>query len=534
MMRRVNEIISLKPRQRRALEKLVGKPSEAAGFVRRVRVVLLSDDGVAPSEIATRLSLSREGVSRIRRRFLQTGVKGLADQPKAGRKDHALAPELIDRIVNLAMSPPVYKVDRLSRSLLDFARIIEAFDQRKIAFVSVTQQFNTATSLGRLVLNILLSFAQFEREMIAERTRDKMSAARKKGKWIGGCPPLGYDVASGGGKLMVNAAEADQVRAIFDLYLQERSLLRCVEFLNGRGGRTKAWTTKEGRRREGSRWEKASLRKLLTNPVYVAKVSYRGAIYQGEHPGIVDAEAFTRVGEMLGEGRADRRRSGNKYGFLLRGLVRCTACGSAMTSATSTPRGKPYRYYCCTAPRRRGTGECPVRAVSAAELERFVVDRIRDVGRDPTFLQETLAAMDDQRREERPALEREQRTLQVEPKTCRDESRRLVSALAAAPSTSVAERLAELELRAGQIESRLTEIQGAIAALDRTVIAPEDVAVALAQFDPVWEALVPREQANLLQLLIERVDYDGVAKEVAITFRPSGIDSLAGQQRSAA
>ena len=419
-------------------------------------------------------------------------------------------------------------------SLLDFARIIEAFDQRKIAFVAVTQQFNTATSLGRLVLNILLSFAQFEREMIAERTRDKMSAARKKGKWIGGCPPLGYDVAPEGGKLVVNPAEADQVRAIFDLYLQERSLLRCVELLNGRGWRTKAWTTKAGRRREGSRWEKTSLRKLLTNPVYVAKVSYRGSTYEGEHPGVMDPDVFARVAEFLGEGRTAPRRAGNKYGFLLRGLVRCVGCGSAMTSSTSAPRGKSYRYYSCTAPRRRGVAECPVRAVSAAELERFVVDRIRDIGRDPAVLQETLAAIDEQRAQERPALEREQRMLQAEHQTCRNEARQLVAALAAGASTSVTERLAELDLRAVQIEARLTEIQGAIAAIDRTVVDPEDVARALAQFDPVWDALVPREQANLLQLLIERVDYDGVAKELAITFRPVGIASLASEERSAA
>jgi len=205
-----------------------------------------------------------------------------------------------------------------------------------------------------------------------------------------------------------------------------------------------------------------------------------------------------------------------------------------MTSSTSAPRGKAYRYYCCTSPRRRGNAECPVRAVSAVELERFVVDRIRDIGRNPAVLQETLAAIDEQRAQERPTLEREQRTLQVEHKACRDESRRLVSALAAAPTTSVAERLAGLDLRAGQIEARLTEIQGAIAAIDRTVIDRQDVAVALAQFDPVWDALVPREQANLLQLLIDRVDYDGVAKEVAITFRADGIASLAGEERSAA
>jgi len=262
--------------------------------------------------------------------------------------------------------------------------------------------------------------------------------------------------------------------------------------------------------------------------------SYRGATYSGEHPGILDADAFARVREMLGEGRADRRRTGNKHGFLLRGLVRCVACGSAMTSSTSAPRGKAYRYYCCTSPRRRGTGECPVRAVSAAELERFVVDRIRDIGRDPAVLQETLSAIDEQRGQERPALAREQRTLQVEHKACRDESRRLVSALGAAPSASVAERLAELDLRAGQIEARLSEIQGAIAAIDHAVVDPEDVAAALAQFDPVWDALVPREQTNLLQLLIERVDYDGVAKEVAITFRPDGVRSLGTEQRSAA
>jgi site-specific DNA recombinase len=153
-----------------------------------------------------------------------------------------------------------------------------------------------------------------------------MSAARKKGKWIGGCPPLGYDVALGGGKLVVNDAEAGQVRAIFELYAQEQSLLRVVEMLNGRGWRTKAWTTKEGRRREGSRWEKASLRKLLTNPVYVGKVAYRGGTYDGEHPGIVDAEAFGRVGELLATGRKDPRRSGNKHGSC------CAAWSGARTA----------------------------------------------------------------------------------------------------------------------------------------------------------------------------------------------------------
>jgi site-specific DNA recombinase len=430
----------------------------------------------------------------------------------------------------------VYKVDRLSRSLLDFARLIEAFDRRKVSFVSVTQQFNTATSLGRLVLNILLSFAQFEREMIAERTRDKMGAARRKGKWTGGVPPLGYDVIAGGGKLIVNAGEADQVRAIFDLYLQERSLLRCVELLNGRGWRTKSWTTKKGTLHEGSRWDKTGLRGLLRNGIYIGKVSHKGQAYAGEHQGIVDAEVFARVSEMLAGGRRDATRAGNKHGFLLRGLVRCVACGSAMTSSTSSPRGKPYRYYTCTAVRRRGTAECPVRAVSAPELERFVIDRIRDIGRDPTLLQETLLAVAEEREREQGQLEQERRMLQAEHQTCHAEARKLTTALAqsATAAPSLAERIAELDERAGQIEARLGEIQRGLAGMEAQV-DPDEAAQALAAFDPVWDALVPREQASLLQLLIERVDYEGQAKEVAITFRPAGVATLgADAQRSAA
>src|SRR6266704_5056145 len=140
----------------------------------------------------------------------------------------------------------VYKVDRLSRSLLDFARIMERFDQRNVSFVSITQQFNTTSSLGRLTLNILLSFAQFEREIIGERTRDKLAAARRKGKWIGGTPPLGYDVAPQGGQLVVNPQEAEQVRNIFKLYLNYDSVIGVVQRLRQNGWTTKQWMTRSG------------------------------------------------------------------------------------------------------------------------------------------------------------------------------------------------------------------------------------------------------------------------------------------------
>lgn len=193
----------------------------------------------------------------------------------------------------------VYKVDRLSRSLLDFARLMETFDKHRIAFVSVTQQFNTASSMGRLVLNVLLSFAQFEREIISERTRDKIAAARRKGKWSGGMPLLGYDLAATESKLVINSSEAEQVRTIFDLYLEHQGLISVVTELDRRGWKNKQWMTRKGVLRGGKNFTKTSLYKLLTNVVYTGRQRYKDEVHNGEHDGIVDLEIWQRVQSML-------------------------------------------------------------------------------------------------------------------------------------------------------------------------------------------------------------------------------------------
>ncbi len=181
-----------------------------------------------------------------------------------------------------------YKVDRLSRSLLDFAKMMEKFEQQGVSFVSITQQFNSATSMGRLVLNVLLSFAQFEREIIAERTRDKVAATRRKGKWTGGTPLLGYDLDPRGGRLLVNEDEAVRVRAIFALYLEHQSLLPVVKELERRGWLSKSWQTRQGRTRAGRPFTKTSLHRLLTNVVYAGKVRYKDEVHDGEQPALID------------------------------------------------------------------------------------------------------------------------------------------------------------------------------------------------------------------------------------------------------
>jgi len=271
----------------------------------------------------------------------------------------------------------VYKVDRLSRSLLDFAKIMEAFEKRQVAFVSVTQMFNTATSMGRLVLNVLLSFAQFEREIISERTRDKIAAARRKGKWVGGQPLLGYDVQSS--KLVVNEEEAVRVRAMFELYLKHQGLIPVVQELEKRHWATKRWQTRKGHIRGGQLFAKSSLHHLLTNPVYLGKVKYKKEVHPGEHQAIIAPEVWQQVQDLLRQkspGTAEKKDSH----ALLKGILRCKPCGHAMTPSYAAKNGgQRYRLYVCVNAVKRGRHACPSPYLPALEIESMVIEQIREL-----------------------------------------------------------------------------------------------------------------------------------------------------------
>jgi site-specific DNA recombinase len=270
----------------------------------------------------------------------------------------------------------VYKVDRLSRSLLDFARLMEVFEKKRVAFVSVTQQFNTASSMGRLVLNVLLSFAQFEREIIAERTRDKIAASRLKGKWAGGMPLLGYDVDPRSFKLVGNREEAERVRAIFALYLKHRGLVRVVQELERRGWRSKRWQTRKGQIRGGNLFTKTTLHHLLSNVVYMGKVRYKKEIHAGEHEAIVERAVWQKVQELLHRRRASLLRQ--RSNALLKGLLHCRGCGHAMTPTSAQKKGgKRYRYYVCQSILKRGRAACPTRALPCSVIESWVIEQVR-------------------------------------------------------------------------------------------------------------------------------------------------------------
>ena len=274
----------------------------------------------------------------------------------------------------------VYKIDRLSRALMDFAKLVEVFDRNNVTFVSVTQSFNTTTSMGRLTLNILLSFAQFEREVIGERIRDKFAASRKKGMWMGGFVPLGYDVKDR--KLVVNQAEAATVRMIFERFIKIGSATELVRKLRAEGVRGK----------QGKLVDKGYVYKLLNNRVYVGDAVHKGAAYPGEHQAIIDRTLWDRVHGILRE--SPRKRAAHTRAqtpALLKGLI-FGPTGRAMTPAHTRKGGKLYRYYVSTDVLKRDADACMVRRVPAAEIESAVVDQLRGLLRAPEIIVRTWRA----------------------------------------------------------------------------------------------------------------------------------------------
>ena len=417
----------------------------------------------------------------------------------------ALRRLLADTAAGLIQVVVVYKIDRLSRSLVDFTGMVRRFEQQKIALVSVTESFNTSTPTGRLHMNMLSTFAQYERELIGERTRDKMSAARRKGRWTGGHAPLGFRVHDDGGRLVVDPDGAEMLREIFALYEDRRSLISVAEELNRRG-----WVTKRAGQLGGKPWTKTHVHQVLTNVTPTGRVEHKGQFYPGEHEAILDVATFDRVQELLaGNSVGGGARAKNRYGHLLRGLLHCSACSCAMSPSVTRRRGKVFRYYVCTRATKNGWKTCPHPSLNADRIEAAVVERIKVIGRDPDLLKETLAQIRQLKATRSPALVAERRRLERE-----------LARLRARNGDADRDQI-------GRIESRLAEIAEELAVLQATAVDKHDVAKALSMFDPVWDVLFPAERERVIALLVERVEFDAARETVAITFRPTGIRTLA-------
>ncbi|MCE2814325.1 MAG: recombinase family protein [Planctomycetaceae bacterium] len=385
----------------------------------------------------------------------------------------------------------VYKVDRLSRSLLDFSRLISLFDEYQVSFVSVTQQFNTTTSMGRLTLNILLSFAQFEREIIGERIRDKKLLTARQGKYIGGQPKLGFDIVDR--RYAVNETEAKLVKRIFKLATQQQSCLKIAETLNAEGLRSKVFTTKTGKTMGGKHYTGRLIHNILTDAKYIGKIVHKGQAYDAEHPAILSPELFEQVRNVLRSNRVSTHKLQIRRFAMLRRLVHCSHCGSLVMPAWT-----------------------------AGELEKAVIDQVRSLIRHPDVIAHTyrevcagsqtgpdpevLAQLEELRQSRHQTYQAARSLLDL-----KDPDGPLVKS--------------ELKRLNDQMKSLDDSIRNLEAATSRTsTVDLAEITQALHRLDPIWEVLYPEEQSRILELLIETVRVS--ENNVDIRFRTNGIEKI--------
>jgi site-specific DNA recombinase len=287
----------------------------------------------------------------------------------------------------------VYKIDRLSRSLLVFTRMVEHFNSKGVSFISVTQQISTADSTGRMMLNILMTFAQYEREITTDRIRDKIAAAKRKGKFCGGVPPLGYDVDSDKNCLVVNKDEAKLVGRIFERFIQVESVGAVARKLNAKGLTTKSWMTKKGQFRQGRPWLYSHIYRILSNRTYLGEIIHKGNSYTGEHPPIISHDVWDKAHAILASHNSREKRSMSRTitTALLKGVLKCGYCGGSMgPTYTKKKDGKMYSYYKCEQDAKRAVSICPLKNLPAGGIEHAVVEQIGSIFRTPEIIAKTL------------------------------------------------------------------------------------------------------------------------------------------------
>ncbi len=316
------------------------------------------------------LSQRQEGWRAINADYDDGGYSGGSmDRPGLKRLLADIEARKVDTVV-------VYKVDRLTRSLADFAKMVEAFDARGVSFVSVTQQFNTTSSMGRLTLNVLLSFAQFEREVTGERIRDKIAASKRKGMWMGGMVPLGYDLKDR--HLIPNEKEAERVREIFELYLKFGCVKKLKARLDQSGVKSKIRVGRSGRSSGGAAYSRGALYKILRNRIYLGEIPHKGQSYPGVHAPIIERELWEKVRALMGENASAQRHGKNASSpSLLRGLT-YDEDGSRFTPSHAVKRGKRYRYYVSQRViKDAATASAQPGRIPARELEKLVLAELK-------------------------------------------------------------------------------------------------------------------------------------------------------------
>jgi len=420
----------------------------------------------------------------------------------------------------------VYKIDRLTRNHKDFYTLLEIFNEHDVKFVSTTQHFDTTSPAGRLLLHIMLEFAQFEREMAQERTYDKRFGMAKKGMWCGGIVPLGYEAKKK--KLVINNEEAKIVRFCFELYPKLASMGKVAERLNEMGYRTKKFFLKGNKAAGSTKFDKKKISLILANPLYIGKMRFRDKdgkeyLFDGEHkPIVTDRKLWDSVQNILVNNRETHKTfKQNKYEMMFLGLVRCGECGSTMTNSSKEKKGKMYLYYRCTVAVIKGKRACPVRTVAADELEEFLIDKFKELGQNQKLLKKSIEKANTLAKQGLAPLERDKERAEAQLSKVNQELKRLVDILKSTDldkkqSRAFVKEVSELETSKEKLEDEIHRIETNMQHLSQHVIDADTFARLFREFPKVFETFSFDEKRNLILLLVKEVIY--TPKRIKVLF----------------
>jgi len=408
----------------------------------------------------------------------------------------------------------VNRLDRISRSLSQFLELMAFFEEHDVSLVSVTQNINTSNAMGRLMLQIIMSFAEFERELIRDRVTERMNAARMNGQFTGGPPVLGYNIKPEGRELEVDELEAIRVRDIFALYIELRSVKAVVLELRKREWKNKQWVTREGKVIGGSDFTTSTLHSLLKNPIYIGKVNLKGTLYEGKQSDIVAQKQFDQVQAILASNDVQKgNRNRNNHDALLKGLLKCKACGTAFVHTGTKKKSKYYRYYSCANKRLNGAHACPSPSIPAGEIENLVSEQLLSIGTNPE-LQEMV------HRQLVEAIGAKQAVANQTKKTAIQQLNRITKELDSSRNFGASESLIlHLEQKRQEAEKLLEKAEKDV---ECHTPSKKEIVAALRDMQSLWPSFNTGEKCAFVRTLVRQVEYDAIEGSITLHFHDEG------------
>lgn len=407
----------------------------------------------------------------------------------------------------------VYKLDRFTRRSKDFEYLLELFEKHNVAFISATESIDTKSPQGRLMTNIMVQFAQYDRELDQERSKDTHLARAQKGLWCGGLPPFGYD--SKNKLLVVNKKEAKVVRLIYEKYLRFGSVEKVVKEMNLLGYKRKIFKTKNDKLYGGGKFDKNVIIRVLRNKIYLGLiVNYRtGKEFKARHKPIIDKRTFETVQKMMNEHICRHKSTkANKHHLLLQGIVKCGICGSNMVGYAASKKrpkeNKLYLYYRCTRGDNGTAERCSMKNIGAEQLEKFVMDRISELGKNKEMLDRTLKRVNQKMQKGVNPLRKEKKEIELKLKTVKTEIQNMINFIKSTPDNmTVSEELTKLECLKDDLERQNLELDVKIRLQKQAVFDADAIAGMLQRFGLFFSKLEFYDKYTLVHLLIRKVKF---------------------------